>query len=47
MNRNRTRDASEAKAGDVGEETKKNGENPISLAHAMSGKIYDEENLKK
>jgi hypothetical protein len=46
VNRSRARDASEAKAGDVGEETK-NGENPISLAHAMSGKVYDEENFKK
>jgi hypothetical protein len=47
VNRSRTRDASEAKAGDVGEETKKNEENPISRAHAMSGKVYDEENLEK
>ncbi len=44
VNRSGARDASEAKAGDVGEETKKNGENPIS---AMSKKVCDEENLKK
>jgi hypothetical protein len=44
VNRSGARDASEAKAGDVGEETKKNGENPISLAHAMSEKVCDEEN---
>jgi hypothetical protein len=31
----------------VGEETKKNGKNPISLAHAMPGKVYDEKKLKK
>ena len=30
----------------MGEETKKNGKNPISLAHAMPGKVYDEK-LKK
>jgi hypothetical protein len=30
----------------VGEETKKNGKNPISLAHAMPGKVYDENFLK-
>jgi hypothetical protein len=47
VNRSRVRDASEAKAGDEGEERKKNGENPISLANAMSEKVYDEENLKK
>jgi hypothetical protein len=47
VNRSRVRDASEAKAGDKGEEEKKNGENPISLANAMSEKVYDEENLEK
>jgi hypothetical protein len=47
VNRSGVRDASEAKAGDVGEETKKNGENPISLSHAMSEKVCDEENFKK
>ena len=31
----------------MGEETKKNGENPISLAHAMSEKVYDGKSLKK
>jgi hypothetical protein len=47
VNRSRVHDASEAKAGDEGEERKKNGENPISLANAMSEKVYDEENLEK
>jgi hypothetical protein len=47
VNRSRVRDASEAKAGDEGEERKKNGGNPISLANAMSEKVYDEENLEK
>ncbi len=43
VNRGRARDAIEAKAEDVGEREKKNGENPISLANAMSEKVYDEE----
>ena len=47
VNRSRARDASEAKAGDGGEAEKKNGENPISLANAMSEKVFDEKNFEK
>jgi hypothetical protein len=47
VNRSSARDASEAKAEDGGEAEKKNGGNPISLANAMSEKVFDEKNFEK
>ncbi len=41
VNRARARDANETKAGDDGEEVRKNGENLITLEKDMSKKVND------